>query len=99
MYQILEVNKSKSSGESLNPDACMGLTPKPLTQCGPGAGNAILMGTSETPSPGFSSRQAELYSEHSCKIVIYPPFTDLQERRYPFSLELSFINKTDRKSV
>lgn len=88
----------QTSGETLNPDACMGLTPNPLTQCGPGAGNLILMDIRvRLTHLVFSSLQAELYSDHSWMITIYPTFTDLLERRYLVSLELIFINKTDRK--
>lgn len=47
------MNKSKSSGEPLKPDASKGLTPNPLTQCGPGPGNPILVTESEIHSPGF----------------------------------------------
>lgn len=68
-----KVNKPKSSGEPLKPDACMGLTPNPLTQCGPAPRNPILMNRVRLIHLVFSSLDAK----HSRKIIIYPISVDL----------------------
>lgn len=92
-----KMSKSKSSGKPLKPDAYVGLTPNPLTQCGPGPGNSNLMNRVRLTHLVFSRLQAKLRSDHSRMIIIYPTFTDLRERRYLFSSEFILITKIFRK--